>query len=38
MLDMVFGEKPVFAEVLDRFIHKSEKILQSLEELLQETV
>ena len=36
MLDMVFGEKPAFSEVLDSFIHKSEKILRSLAGLLPE--
>ena len=34
MLDMVFGEKPLYANVLDSFIRKSEKILYSLESTL----
>lgn len=36
MLDMVFGEKPSYADVLDKFIRKSEKILLSLEPILLE--
>lgn len=31
MLDMVFGERPPYADVVDNFIHKSEKILSLLE-------
>lgn len=33
MLDMVFGERPPYTDVVDNFINKSEKILRSLEVL-----
>ncbi len=36
MKQMVFGEKPSYADVLDNFIRKSEKILYSLETALVE--
>ena len=36
MKQMVFGEKPSYADVLDNFIRKSEKILYSLETTLVE--
>ncbi|MBS0350225.1 MAG: nucleotidyl transferase AbiEii/AbiGii toxin family protein [Proteobacteria bacterium] len=37
MLDMVFGERPAYADVVDNFIGKSEKILHSLEMISWET-
>jgi predicted nucleotidyltransferase component of viral defense system len=36
MAQMVFGEKPPYVDVLENFIHKSEKILLALEVLLPE--